>query len=241
MTIKINPKYESLKEFINHLPTTFAIDGEVVYEARNQLRKFSVQGYEVIVKRYKIPHIINRIAYTYLRAPKAVRAYEYAQKLLSMNIQSPEPIAYIITQKGGLIAYSYFISIYESTYKDIRSVMEGSETDENLIQSLGKYTASLHNQGVLHHDLSPGNVLYTKQANEYQFSLIDINRMEFTTNISFKKRCKSFNRLSFNKDVLKRVAAAYAEGAGFDKIRTVEEITKYSDNYFNSYRVRSRK
>lgn len=241
MTVIINPTYKSLEAFITQLPDRFGMEGEIVYEARNQLKKFVVQGHEIIVKRYKIPHLINRIAYTFIRPPKAVRAYEYAQKLLSMHIQSPEPIAYIIDKKDGLIAYSYFVSIYESAYKDIRPVMEGSEIDEDLIQSLGRYTARLHNQGVLHHDLSPGNVLYAKKGNAYQFSLIDINRMEFSQNISFKKRCKSFNRLSHNMDILKKVAAAYANEAGLDKIKTVAEISKYSNNYFNSYRVRSRK
>lgn len=241
MIVVINPKFETLNHFITRLPQTFEHSGEIVYEARNQLKKYSVQGLEIIVKRYKIPHWVNRFAYSFIRLPKAVRAYEYALRLLDKGISSPDPIAYIIEKENGIITYSYFVSIFESKYRDIRSVMEGNETNDELIHSFGSYAAYLHSEGVLHHDLSPGNVLYQKTTAGYQFSLIDINRMEFPEKISFEKRCKSFNRLTPNQNILTKVATAYAQEANFDHSSTVDCILKYSNKYFNSYRVRSRK
>ena len=105
MKIVINPAYAVLKSFITKIPVLFEQEGELVYIARNQLRHYSVEGYDVIVKRYKQPHLINRIAYTYFRPSKAKRAYEYAFKLLKLGINSPAPIAYIEQYKSGLLTY----------------------------------------------------------------------------------------------------------------------------------------
>jgi len=234
MKIVINPAYAVLKSFITKIPVLFEQEGELVYIARNQLRHFSVEGYEVIVKRYKQPHLINRIAYTYFRPSKAKRAYEYAFKLLESGIDSPAPIAYIEQYKSGLLTYAYFISIYEKNYSVIREFMSGTQTDDSLLKELSLYIADLHNKGVLHLDMSPGNILYYKEENKYNFTLIDINRMQFLSTVSKIKRFKSFKRLAENEDVLTTIAKRYAEASGLNINETVTEINKYSSKFFSS-------
>jgi len=234
MKIVLNPAYNILKTFITNLPALFEQEGELVYTARNQLRHFTVEGYEVIVKRYKQPHLINRIAYTYFRPSKAKRAYEYAFKLLESGIDSPDPIAYIEQYKSGLLTYAFFISIYEKNYSVIREYMSGIQTDDLLLKELSYYIADLHNKGVLHLDMSPGNILYFKEENNYHFTLIDINRMQFLPTVSKIKRYKSFKRLAENEQVLSILAKLYAEASGLNVPETVSEITKYSTKFFST-------
>ena len=234
MKIVINPAYAVLKSFITKIPVLFEQEGELVYIARNQLRQYSVEGYDVIVKRYKQPHFINRIAYTYIRPSKAKRAYEYAFKLLELGINSPAPIAYIEQYKSGLLTYGYFISIYEKKYSVIRDFMSGIQTDDSLLKELSYYISELHNKGVLHLDMSPGNILYYKEGTNYNFTLIDINRMQFLPTVSKIKRFKSFKRLAENESVLTTIAKIYAEASGMDEKETITEINRYSTNFFSA-------
>ena len=234
MKIVINPAYNILESFVSDIPDRFEQEGELVYTARNQLKHFSVKGFDVIVKRYKEPHFINRIAYTYIRPSKAKRAYEYAFKLLELGIDSPAPIAYIEQYKSGLLTYGYFISIYEKNYSVIRDFMSGIQTDELLLKELSRYIANLHSKGVLHLDMSPGNILYFKEAEKYHFTLIDINRMQFLPSVSTIKRYKSFKRLAENERVLTNIARLYAEASDLNVTETVREINRYSNQFFSS-------
>jgi tRNA A-37 threonylcarbamoyl transferase component Bud32 len=231
MKIIINPAYSILSSFISNIPTLFEQEGELVFKARNQLKSYSVEGFDVIVKRYKKPHLINRIAYTFFRPSKAKRAYEYALRLSELSINTPAPIAYIEQNSCGLINYGYFISVYEKDYSDIRNLMTGAQTDDDLLQELSTYIANFHNKGVLHFDMSPGNILYKKDENNYRFTLIDINRMQFLPSISKIKRFKSFHSLSDNKAVLSKVAKLYAAAANLDESETVEKINQYCTEF----------
>ena len=234
MKTVINPAYAVLNKFITEIPALFEQEGELVYIARNQLRHYTVEGYDVIVKRFKKPHLINKIAYTFLRPSKAKRAYEYAFKLLELGIDSPAPIAYIEQYAYGLLTYGYFISIYEKDYSLIRELMAGNQEDASLLKALSLYIAEIHNKGVLHLDMSPGNILYYKQGTNYNFTLIDINRMQFLPTVSKIKRFKSFKRLAENEDVLTTIAKRYAEASGLNITETVTEINKYSSKFFSS-------
>lgn len=231
MEIVINPKYSILNSFITNIPTLFDQEGELVYAGRNQLKCYSVEGYDIIVKRYKVPHLINRIAYTFFRPSKAKRAYEYALKLLDLGVNTPAPIAYIEQKSFGLLNHGYFISIYEKDYTDIRPLMTGEQTNDTLLQELSIYIAEFHNKGVLHFDMSPGNILYKEVDHHFQFSLIDINRMQFLPKISDEKRFKSFKQLSDNKAVLTRIAQLYASASKLNETEAIYKINNYCTEF----------
>ena len=50
MKVVINPKYNFLTDFIYHLPGCFFKDGETIYQGRNILKKYDIQGYRLIVR-----------------------------------------------------------------------------------------------------------------------------------------------------------------------------------------------
>jgi len=242
MKIVINPKYTALNSFITKIPALFEQEGELVYTARNQLKAYNVEGIDVIVKRYKIPHIINRLAYTYIRPSKAKRAYEYALKLLQLDVNTPAPIAYIEQYKAGMLTYGYFISVYEKDYLDIRNLMDGTQDDQNLLRELASYISDFHKKGILHLDMSPGNILYKKTKNQTLFTLIDINRMQFLPIISVENKYNSFKRISENQAILTELAKLYAQASNLNETESIEKINQFSSDFFSSKRrFKSRK
>lgn len=232
--IVINPKYAGLSTFIESIPSIFSFQGESIYKERNELKCYIIDGYNIIVKRFKKPHLINRIAYTFFRPSKAKRAYEYALRLLELGLDSPSPIAYIEQYRVKLLTYGYFVSVFEKEYTNIRDLMEGTEKDETLLKELSLYVADLHNKGVLHLDLSPGNVMYKKVENKILFTLVDINRMQFFPSISNEDRLKNFKRLSDNAEILTKMAGYYAAATGINETETIEKINRYSSEFFAS-------
>jgi len=234
MHVVINPKYTEFESFVRNIPAHFEREGELVYMARNQLKHYSVQGHDIIVKRYKIPYFIARIIYTYFRPSKAKRAYNYALKLLNIGVDSPAPIAYIEQFKDGFLTHGYFVSVYETEYSVIRDLMAGTQNDDLFLKELSFYIADLHRKGVLHLDMSPGNILYKKTDNQYHFTLIDVNRMQFLSSVSKEKRFKSFKRLSDNENVLTEIATIYASASGLNETETIKKINRNSSRFFSS-------
>lgn len=223
MKIVINPTYEALRAWIEILPETFEQQGEVIYEERNQIRLMSAGVYALCVKRYKKPALLNRIAYSFLRKPKAERAYKNALELVQRGFATPEPIAYILCGKG-MIEESYLVTLqsrFEHTFYDFRDGKIAGK--EDLIHAFARYAASLHNAGILHKDFSPGNILYGLEDGQWQFELVDINRMRFGS-VSPKEGCENLCRLWGKTDFFETLCPVYAKARGIDEAQCMAWI-----------------
>ena len=163
-------------DFTARLPETFTAGGEIIHNARNQIRVFDVSGRKINVKKFCIPPIVNRILYSLgWRTPKAKTTFLNAQQILKRGFHTPTPYGYRIERKGGLINFSYFISEQVENMRPIRQ----AQSDAALIRALAKYTADMHAKGLWHKDFTPGNILYRAENGQYHFLLVDINRFRF--------------------------------------------------------------
>lgn len=70
MKIVINPQYKNLSHFVHELPQNFDNIGKVLHQGRNQVKAFQVEGYNIVVKRYKRPNLIQRVIYTFFVLPR---------------------------------------------------------------------------------------------------------------------------------------------------------------------------
>lgn len=230
MKITIDPKYDSLLPFIEKIPSIFTTEGTQIYKARNEIRIFEAKGLILNVKSYKIPIFFNRIAYSFFRPSKAQRAYEYGKRLLSMGVQTPEPVAFIEEKKNGLFSRSYFISLHtpmDGNMRDVAIPDVPFEKVKKLSAAFGKYTATLHKKGILHIDYSPGNILYEKKEDgNFNFSIIDINRMKFCE-VDYETGCKNFCRMWADDEFFIVVGHAYANEMGYEPKKCTEDIMKY--------------
>lgn len=231
MKIVLNDKYAHLRTFIESLPDIFDKEGESIFLARNEIRLYDEGGFTLNVKSYKVPILINRIAYTFFRPSKASRAYEHALTLLSKGFQTPDPVAYIETKKSGLLHRSFFISLHTPMDGHMRLFNDEDASNagkEDLIKAFAEFTARLHEADVLHCDYSPGNILREKvdEMGNYNFSLVDINRMQFRP-VSVEMGCKNFRRMRGNDEFFRLCATYYAKGRGADVEQCVEAFLRY--------------
>jgi len=234
MNIIIHPKYKHLTGFINSIPDIFETQGKSIYKARNELKTYETDGCHIIVKKFKKPHFINRIAYGFFRSSKAQRSYKHALELLKRHISTPEPIAYIEEKSFGLLNNSYYICIFAKEYEQVRSYMNGDKKNDMLLKDLAAFIAGFHNKEVDFLDLSPGNILFKPENGGFVFSLIDINRLKFR-NIPEKERYKSFTKLANSEKVIEQLISRYAEICNFNEQFAIQKVKKYSSHFFKDY------
>ena len=228
--LTINPKYIALKPWLETLPDHFDTDGEVIYQARNTIRRITVNNLNLVVKRYHKPALPNRIIYSTLRQPKALRAYENAITLNELSIPTPEPVALLIPDK--LILESYLVTIespLKHTFFDFRDgVTDGRE---DIIRAFARFAADMHQKGILHRDFSPGNILYDCIDGKPQFQVVDINRMSFR-HLTWQDGCRNFARLWGKRRFFEILADEYAMARNLNPTEVLAEILKARETFW---------
>ena len=224
-----------VRKFIEDLPQDFDNLGEVIYKGRNIVKIVSVNGIQLNVKSFKVPNVVNRFVYGNIRQSKASRSFTYANILIDNHINTPDPVAYIEEGNGLNFGRSYYISIHEEFDGLMREFKWGKlEGREELLLQFARFTASMHQKGIMHIDYSPGNILYKKSDNEYSFYLVDLNRMYFG-NISQEKGCRNFCRLWGSSEMLIFIATEYAKARGFDQTQCVDMVLKYHQQFWKKF------
>ena len=226
--VVIHPDYTFCADFISRLPKVFHTEGKTIFKERNEVKIFTHQGLEFVVKSFRIPHLINQFAYSGLRASKAERAYKHALILLDKGIITPTPIAYIEIKKFGLLFNSYFISTKSRFNRELREISDTPGLPETylVLTDFALFTARLHQLGIYHKDYSSRNVLFGQTGDHYEFELLDLNRMKFCE-VGLKDGCKNLNRLGFPDDMVCFFAAKYAADRGFDTETCEAMMLKY--------------
>ena len=222
----LNPKFNNFEEILLNIQDIFNSSDESIHKARNELKIIDLNGIKCVVKSFKIPHIVNRIAYTFIRDGKAKKSYINAVKLMELEVNTPEPIGIIEFYNFGLLAESYFISIYEPYDFTIREVFHHKvDKHTEILKEFVNFTYSIHQKGVWHVDYSLGNILISKNKDHsFKFSLVDINRMVFK-NIPAIDGLKNFNKFwAKDKNDLLIIAKEYASLSNIDEIKAIETV-----------------
>ncbi len=223
--LQINEKYKHFKNDLLNIQEIFNDSSESIHKARNELKIIELQGIKCVVKSFKIPNLLNRVAYTYFRDGKAKKSFLNATKLINLKVTTPEPIGIIEFYKSALLSESYFISVYEPYDFTIREVFHHKVNDiEEILKAFTEFTFAIHTKGVWHVDYSLGNILITKENGTYKFSLVDINRMQFKE-ISAKEGLKNFNKFwAKDKNDLIIIAKEYARLSNFDEDKAIKIV-----------------
>jgi len=213
MNFEINLDYLASKDYLEDCIINFDSKGEAFgNQKRNSLKLFNLDDFTVNVKSFKIPNLINQIAYNFFRKSKAQRSYEYALKLKNLGIGTPEPVAYYEFKTPFLFKKSYYISKQldcDLTYRELINDFNYPDYD-NILRAFTRFTFTLHENGIEFLGHSPGNSLIKKIGEEYQFYLVDLNRMKFGT-LDFNTRMKNFARLSKHKHMVEIMSDEYAK------------------------------
>jgi hypothetical protein len=181
---------------------------------RNKIKLFELGGKTINVKSFKIPHLINTIVYKYFRKSKARRSFEYATTLLEKGIGTPEPIAYFENYNFIGLKDSYYVSEHlqcDLTYRELVGNRDFPD-HEKILRQFTRFSFDLHQKGIEFLDHSPGNTLIKKNAEEnYDFFLVDLNRMNFHNSMDFDSRMKNLSRLTPQKEMIKVMSNEYSK------------------------------
>ena len=235
---KIAPRYAHLETFAASIPQIFEHEGEVIYRGRNLIKTMTApDGTLVNVKRYHQPSGPNRLIYSWgLRESKGSRAFRYPAILAAKDIGTPDAIALVEERNSlGLLGYSYLLTVqspYPNTLYAMGDAKEGEY--EALAEALGRFAAHLHEQEVLHKDFTPGNILWSHDADGYHFALVDINRMAFGP-VSSKTGLATLCRLWGPKAFVRLTAESYAQARGYDVATAVQYVMERRARFWRRY------
>ena len=202
---------ESFKEFNNFLleiKKHFQENNQTIHKARNELKIIPHANIETVVKSFKVPNPLNQIVYSFFRASKAKKSYEYSLKIAPFT---PAPIGYIEFYTSYLLKESYFISEkfdYDFTIRE--PLLDKDFTNKNeVFKAFARFTLQLHNNNIFHNDYSPGNILIKEQkSGDYIFKIVDINRMKFYQ-LDENDRARNFSKLWASDEILTIMAQEY--------------------------------
>ena len=238
--IETNPDYPNFRPVLEKIQPLFTQNGKTIHKARNELKIIEIEGIQCVVKAFRIPNIINQFAYAYIRKSKAYKSFHNASRLQSLDITTPEPIGYIEFYSNSLLQESFFISKhypYELTMANVRD--DDLQDKTEILKAFASFTYDLHKKGVWHVDYSGGNILINRSEESYEFSLVDINRMQFRS-VSNYEGLENFNKMWFDEASLTIIAKEYASLANLDEEQAIKEILDH-DTKLKAHVLRRRK
>lgn len=216
--VVIHDDFKNSKLELNQFIFNFENEGEnFANQQRNTLKLFLLNNEKINVKSFRVPNFVNQIAYRFFRKSKAQRSYEYANKLKALNIGTPQPIAYYEFTTWALFKNSFYISaqqVSDLTYRELTRNLN-YPNHEAILRAFTRFTFQLHENGVHFLDHSPGNTLIKINESDYNFYLVDLNRMEFKF-LDFETRVKNFARLTTHKSMVEVMSDEYAKCSGKD-------------------------
>ncbi|WP_341215582.1 Kdo domain containing protein [uncultured Wocania sp.] len=242
----IHIDFKSNNAFFDDIINNFDTKGEDFgNQDRNSLKLFQLDNKTINVKSFKVPHLINQIAYRFFRKSKAQRSFEYANKLKNLNIGTPQPIAYYEFKTPLLFKKSYYISDQidcDYTYRELTTDFNIPNYDE-ILRAFTRFTFNLHEKSVHFLDHSPGNTLIKKTKKGYDFYLVDLNRMEFKP-LDFETRIKNFSKLTIHKSMVDVMSDEYAKCSGedYNKILNLmwHETEAFQEKYHRKRRLKKK-
>lgn len=233
--ILLAPEYKNQREDVEQIVNNFELNGEIVHKGRNTIKTFQTEFGSWNVKRYHKPSLLNRFIYSFFRKPKGKRAFIYPERVLAASCETPNPVAYIEDRNSfGLINFSYFISQhcpYSRRFYEFGDTPVEKCTD--ILTAFAFFTARMHENGIYHRDYSPGNILFDFVNDQWHFSIVDINRMQFGS-ISIKKGCQNFARLWGQPEFFHFLALAYAHARQADEAQCLKWVMQARNHFWKT-------
>src|SRR5690554_3820205 len=101
MKYVFSEEYQAYDKQVISFIEKFDVEGELFGDGdRNTIKLFKLKDQVVNIKSFKIPNLVNKVAYRYVRKSKAERSFRYAQVLLEKGIGTPKPIAFSEEKSG---------------------------------------------------------------------------------------------------------------------------------------------
>ncbi|TXE17366.1 Kdo domain containing protein [Psychroflexus gondwanensis] len=243
MNSDFNSTYKQHKTALTALVTSFESIGTVFGDGdRNIIKTVNFEGETLNIKSFKEPNFINQIAYQYFRKSKARRSFEYATILKEKGIGTPEPIAFFEFKKGFGFGKSYYISLHQSPDLTYRELVHEPDfpNHEEILRAFTRFSFDLHEKGIEFQDHSPGNTLIFITDSGYDFSLVDLNRMQFKT-LSFKERMYNLRRLTPKREMVEIMSDEYAKLIKKPNTEVFEMMWNFTSEFQRKFHLKQKR
>ncbi|MGL3000610.1 lipopolysaccharide kinase InaA family protein [Flavobacterium sp. RSSB_23] len=244
MKYVVSPLFSAFDAKIQECILTFQSSGILFGNGqRNKIKLFEWDDKTINIKSFKIPNLINKIAYRYFRKSKARRSFEYATTLLEKGIGTPQPIAYLENYNWLGLTSSFYVSEHLVTELTFRELVEIPEYPENeiILRQFTQFCFDLHEKGIEFLDHSPGNTLIKKVGDQkYAFYLVDLNRMNFHTTMDFDMRMKNLSRLTPKKEMIAIMSEEYAKFYPQSKEIVFEKMWFFTQDFQQKFTKKKR-
>ena len=192
-------------------------DAEVLLDSRNRVVAMTLpvdppRRVEAVIKQFR-PAGFQRLK-TVVVPSKARKAWRGAAACLERDIPTPRPLACLSRRAAGVVVESYYVSERVYGAREIRHLFRelDGERRRQLLAELGPFLRRAHDRGILHRDLSDGNILVAGgppppgtprpafmrddvPGAAFAFYLIDTNRIRLRRRIGWLARVKNLVRL----------------------------------------------
>ncbi|MFQ6036998.1 MAG: lipopolysaccharide kinase InaA family protein [Candidatus Aminicenantales bacterium] len=221
--IEINPRFAS-QALLQRLERGDGIFQDpscrVLHAGRNRLAVVRLpvgegKHQEVAIKEF-LTRGVDSVKTLFLPS-KAEKAWRGALALQERGIPTPEPVACVVRRGFLGKRESLYLALYDEKAEEVRTLFRRLPAAELrlLVESLARHLALCHKKGILHRDLSDGNVLVRKKGQgQFTFSLIDTNRIRVRKRWGVCARVKSLVRLGIPAAHQKLFLEAYFGDAG---------------------------
>ena len=127
---------------------------------------------------------IKKITYRF-KASKGQRHWDNAWEMLRRGVKSPMPVAYYEQTENTGITHNYYVCEYVDAAFSVRQAFTafgdgqdsfGGFSKEQIIKAVSDYACNMHDEKIIHHDLTGGNLLVTTENDEINITAIDIGR-----------------------------------------------------------------
>lgn len=167
-TVHLAPHYSGPEHRLlaESLPERAAASEQVVYRGRNVLVRLDWVGEQVVVKCFPKPR----------GAIKARKAFTHALKLHELGLGTPAAYAAVESADGA----GWFACAWIAGCRAVWDLHDRIIPDSDRhCRALGAFVGRMHEAGVHHRDLTPGNILLAPQGEDFEHLIVDHNRMGF--------------------------------------------------------------
>jgi hypothetical protein len=197
-------------------------DAAVIHKGRNTVTVIPLvladgRLIEAAVKEFRLRGL-TRLK-TLLVDSKARRAWAGARALLEAGLPTAAPIAYGEIRRRGFADRAVFIAERLPEGTEIRGLFRERPADalRPVLSALARVIRRGHDHGVVHRDLSDGNVLAAggdREGEELRFYFLDTNRVRRKRRVGRFARAKNLIRLGVPPELRRGFLDAYAGEKG---------------------------
>ncbi len=221
------------RAWCRRLPLTVATArGEaVIYRGRNTLVRVESPTGPVVVKAFGR----GKWWRPSRGLGKAGESYDHGVRCLRANVGTPEPRAAILAPGSG----GFYVCDWIDGCRSVWDLHDGVLPERHLAP-LAEFVAAMHDAGVHHRDLTPGNVLLRPAGDGFTHLVVDLNRMDFAP-VSPRAGLAALAKLECQG----RLVEPYARARGIDpvlaarifaRVTLVERITRRWKNATRPWR-----